>query len=219
MKAVVFDLDGTLLDTLQDLYESTNYALMEMGMPLRRLDEVRHFVGNGVRRLIERAVPEQTDEARLETCFAHFQRHYLRHCQDHTRLYPGIDHLLRTLHERGFLLAIVSNKLQAGVDELYEAYFRGVVDVAIGEREGVRRKPAPDMVHLALQELRIYACEAIYVGDSEVDLATARAASLPCTSVLWGFRTREELLRAGATWLVETPGELLDELLVFGQNA
>lgn len=212
IRAIVFDLDGTLTDTLQDLCNSTNYALSQMGWPKRTLDEVRRFVGNGVRRLIEQAVPDGTSAEDFSCCFTHFQQHYLVHCQDYTCLYPGVADMLREVHVRGYRTAIVSNKLQAGVDELYQTYFKDVIDVTIGEREGIRRKPAPDMVALALRELEVESSEAIYVGDSEVDVQTARNAGLPCISVLWGFRDREQLVEAGATTFIQHPSELLPVL-------
>ena len=211
-KAIIFDLDGTLTDTLRDLYDSVNYALRKMGFPERTMDEVRNFVGNGIHRLIERAVPKDTSEEVLEMCFAHFREHYVVHCQDHTCLYPGIDTLLKELHERGIKLAIVSNKLQAGVDELYATYFQNTVNIAIGEQEGLRRKPSPDMIEFVLKKLGINKEEALYVGDSEVDIATANNAGLPCISVLWGFRHREELTKAGATSFISHPHELLELL-------
>ena len=208
-KGIIFDLDGTLTYTLQDLCDSTNYALREMGWPERTLDEVRQFVGNGVRRLVERAAPKYVTNDMLEECFSIFQRHYLVHCQDHTCLYPGVKDMLRDVHERGFRTAIVSNKLQAGVDELYKAFFKDVIDVAIGEREGIRRKPAPDMVETALSQLGLPRNEVVYVGDSEVDIATALNAQLPCISVLWGFRDKAQLEEAGATTFLSHPRELL----------
>ena len=209
IRTVVFDLDGTLTDTLQDLCNSVNYALRRMGWKERTLSEIRQFVGNGVRRLIERSVPNGISSDDFERCFAVFQEYYLEHCQDTTCLYEGVAEMLREVHAAGYKTAIVSNKLQAGVDELYENFFRGVVDVAIGERNGISRKPAPDMVELALRELRADKCEAVYVGDSEVDVQTARNAGIPCISVLWGFRDREQLVESGATVFIKHPRELL----------
>jgi phosphoglycolate phosphatase len=210
-KTLVFDLDGTLLDTLQDLCTSTNYALRECGYPERSLDEVRMFVGNGVSKLIERAMPPEA-AGRPDAfghCFSVFKQHYVEHCQDNTGLYNGISDLLTDLHERGYRMAIVSNKLQAGVTELYDAWFKDTVAVAIGESPEVQRKPAPDMVKKALTEMGADAEDAIYVGDSDVDLQTAENAGLPCISVLWGFRSREFLLQHGAKVLVQKPAEIL----------
>lgn len=214
----VFDLDGTLLDTLQDLYLSTNYALEQCGYPQRTLDEVRQFVGNGVGMLIHRAitVPHgKSDEARsvspdeLEHCLSIFKQHYVEHCQDNTKLYDGIRELLTALREKGYKLAIVSNKLQSGVTELCDLWFKDIVEVAIGESEGIERKPAPDMVNEALRQLSSTPEEAFYVGDSEVDIQTAKAAGIPCISVLWGFRSREYLTSNGARILADKPETIL----------
>lgn len=208
-KAIIFDLDGTLTDTLEDLFLSTNYALRSCDLPERSLDEIRRFVGNGVRKLIERAVPEGTETRMSERCFETFRTHYVVHCQDHTCLYPGIASLLTSLHAKGYLMAVVSNKIQASVTELAHTFFQGVIDVAIGEQTGIPRKPAPDMVQAALAQLGATASEAIYVGDSEVDLLTAANAGLPCISVLWGFRSRDFLLAHGASTLAESPQDIL----------
>ena len=210
MNYVIFDLAGTLTDTLQDLCNSVNHALREMGWPVRTLAEVRSFVGNGVRRLVERAVPPTAQTEDRERCFACFQRHYLEHCQDNTRLYPGIADMLCELRDRGVRMAIVSNKLQAGVDELCQRFFPGLVDVAVGQREAVPLKPAPDMVRLAMREIGATPESTLYVGDSEVDVMTARNAGLPLVAVLWGFRDREQLVKAGAATFVTHPRELLD---------
>ncbi|MBQ0049884.1 MAG: HAD-IIIA family hydrolase [Bacteroidales bacterium] len=208
-KAIIFDLDGTLTDTLRDLCESTNYALRHMEWPERTMDEVRQFVGNGVRRLMEQAVPSDCEEWEFDECFRVFQDYYIDHCQDHTDLYPGIAELLAELKRRGYRMAIVSNKMQPGVDELRDAFFKDTISVTIGERPGLRRKPFPDMVEMALKALDVDASEAIYVGDSEVDMATARNAGLPCISVLWGFRDRDYLREIGAFRMIESPEELI----------
>ena len=209
VRAIVFDLDGTLLDTLEDLANAANWALRRNGMPERSLAEIRQFVGNGVRRLIERAVPEGTDEALFERTFDDFKRYYVNHCQERTCLYDGIPELLCVLKERGYRLAIVSNKLQAGVDELYERYFRDTVEVALGEQPQWQRKPAPDMVLEAMKRLGVTADEAIYIGDSDVDMATARNSGLSCISVLWGFRDRDFLVAHGATCFAQRPADVL----------
>lgn len=216
---VVFDLDGTLLDTLQDLQQSTNFALRTCGYPERTIDEVRNFVGNGVKLLIQRAMPEEItskvdEEANraFEECFAVFKQHYIEHCQDSTRLYPGIEELLSTLRAAGYHLAIVSNKLQDGVTELYEKWFKNTVEIAIGENPGVQRKPAPDMVNKALAEMGVDKEDAIYVGDSDVDLKTAENSEVPCISVSWGFRSADFLIQHGASIIVSNPSEILDIL-------
>lgn len=207
-RTLVFDLDGTLLNTLDDLAASTNYALRECGYAERSIDEVRQFVGNGVRRLIEKSVPEGTSTENIDKALQMFKEHYIEHCQEKTDLYPGIAEMLKELHSQGMRIAIVSNKLQAGVDELYSHYFKDYVEVAIGETEDVKRKPAPDMVNKALERLGASPEDAIYIGDSEVDVLTAKNASLPCISVLWGFRNRSTLQQNGACVFIEKPSEI-----------
>lgn len=210
---VIFDLDGTLLDTLQDLADSTNYALRVNGLPERTVEEVRTFVGNGVRLLMERAVPNGAEHPQFERIFNDFKVYYVRNCRNKTGLYPGVEALLHELRQKGFRMAIVSNKLQSGVTELWKAYFADTIELAVGERPELRRKPEPDMVNEALRCLGVSREEAVYVGDSEVDIATARAAQLPCLSVLWGFRDRELLVRHGATCLISRPEEIGEWLL------
>lgn len=206
---IIWDLDGTLMDTLQDLMLSTNHALKAYGMKERTYDEVRSFVGNGVRKLIERAVPDGESNPKFEEVFAEFKRYYMVHCKDNTGLYPGIAETLRTLKAQGKRMAIVSNKLQSGVTELHREWFADTIEVAVGERAGMARKPAPDMVELALSELGVNKENAVYIGDSDVDLATARNSGLPCISVLWGFRNRDFLEQHGATTFINKPEELL----------
>ena len=227
-RTFVFDLDGTLLDTLHDLAGSVNYALRTHGMPEHSLDDVRRFVGNGVRRLMERAVPEGAQNPQFDACFATFRQYYLEHSLDTTRPYDGIPELLRELKARGCRLAVVSNKMMAATQSLVTHFFPEV-DVAIGEHEaeGIRRKPAPDTVLEALRQLNQNHGDGshdrsetgdqencprdsvVYVGDSDVDIATARNSGIPCISVLWGFRDRDFLLRHGATTFVETPADIL----------
>lgn len=207
---IIWDMDGTLLDTLQDLCNSVNHALRVHNMPERTLAEIRTFVGNGVAKLVARAVPAGTPDDVTATVLATFKAHYMLHCQDNTCLYPGIADTLQALHAQGYRMAVVSNKLQAGVDELHKAWFSDTLEVAIGETPDVARKPAPDMVFRALKELGVPASSAVYVGDSEVDFATAQNAGLPCISVLWGFRDRDLLESVGATTFVERPEEILD---------
>lgn len=207
-QTVIFDLDGTLLNTLEDLTDATNYALREMHMPERTIDEVRAFVGNGVQKLMERAVPAGLKNPQFEETFAKFKEYYGVHCNDKTRPYEGILLLLRELKAEGHALAIVSNKLDSAVKELAEIYFEGIVPVAIGEWEGVAKKPAPDMVHKALEELGVSAETAVYVGDSEVDIMTAKNSGLPCIAVLWGFRDEKFLREHGAVNVARTPQEV-----------
>lgn len=209
---IIFDLDGTLMDTLKDLAISTNFALRTCGMPERTIDEVRRFVGNGVKRLIEQAVPQGTDQETFDRVFAQFKSHYVEHCQDNSDLYPGIRSMLTRLKSEGHKMAVVSNKLQSGVDELQKQYFRQWIDVAIGERPDIPRKPCPDMVNLAMKELGATTADSIYVGDSDVDLATARNSGLPCISVLWGFRDEAFLLSHGATTFANSPEDIVNKV-------
>lgn len=211
-KVYIFDLDGTLLDTLTDLAASTNYALREHGMPEHSVDDVRRFVGNGVRKLMERAVPDGADNPLFDEAFATFRQHYMEHALDTTRPYDGVPEMLATLKSRGCRIAVVSNKMMAATQELCQHFFPDTVEVAIGEHEaeGIRKKPAPDTVYAALSALGVTKDHAVYVGDSDVDIATARHAGLPCISVLWGFRDRDFLLQHGATTLVTIPGELCE---------
>lgn len=206
----IFDLDGTLLNTLKDLAASCNYALRVNGFPERTTDEVRRFVGNGVRLLMERAVPEGTDSARFEQTYHTFRCHYLAHGLDSTQPYAGILPMLATLKANGRKMAVVSNKFYAATQELCQHFFNRYIHVAIGEREDIRKKPAPDTVNEALRQLGSPRQGAVYIGDSDVDIMTARNSDMPCISVLWGFRDREFLLSHGATTLVETPEELLE---------
>ena len=215
-KAVIFDLDGTLLNTLQDLCNSTNAALAQYGYPERTLDEVRSFVGNGVKLLMLRAlgVDKPEDCPDFDQVFEAFRAHYVLHSNDCTCAYPGIPELLAKLKEAGAPMAIVSNKLDAAVKQLNDIYFKDYISVAIGENEaaGVKKKPAPDTVYAALRELGISAEDAVYVGDSEVDIATAKNVGIPCISVTWGFRDREWLLAHGAEQLFDTPEAVWEEL-------
>ncbi len=208
-KAVIFDLDGTLLDTLEDLKIAVNAALSFMNMPLCTLEQVRHYVGNGVRRLMQRAVPDGENNPRFEEAFAIFKDFYGEHCLDNTRPYPDVLFLLQELKERGVKTAIVSNKLDSAVRELDERFFKNYTTTAIGDREDLARKPDPDMVNAAIAVLGAKREKTIYVGDSEVDIQTAANAELPCVSVTWGFRDEAFLKKNGAKTLIQTPLELL----------
>ena len=205
----IFDLDGTLLSTLGDLAASCNYALRSCGMPERSLDEVRQFVGNGVKMLMIRAVPGGEENADFEKACATFREHYMHHNLDTTAPYPGIMDMLKRLSEGGAKLAVVSNKFYAATQELVAHFFGDYVKVAIGEREQIRKKPAPDTVIEALRQLGADANSAVYIGDSDVDIDTARAAGMPCISVLWGFRDKDFLIKHGAETLVESPEEII----------
>ena len=206
----IFDLDGTLLDTLQDLATSVNYALRQHAMPEHSLDDIRRFVGNGVRKLMERAVPEGAQNPQFEAAFSTFRQYYMQHSLDTTRPYDGIPEMLDELKRRGCRMAVVSNKMMAATQELIVHFFPQI-EVAIGEHEaeGIRKKPAPDTVHEALRQLGVTTKNAVYVGDSDVDIETAYNSGLPCISVLWGFRDQDFLLSHGATTLISRPEELL----------
>lgn len=210
-KVYIFDLDGTLLDTLGDLAASTNYALRTHGMPEHSIDDVRRFVGNGVRKLMERAIPGGAANPNFEATFATFRQYYMEHSLDTTKPYEGIPETLAELKRRGCRLAVVSNKMMAATQELCRYFFPDTIEVAIGENEsqGIRKKPAPDTVFAALRKLGVGNGDAVYVGDSDVDIQTAANAGLPCISVLWGFRDRDFLIQHGAKTFISAPSELL----------
>jgi len=205
----IFDLDGTLLDTLTDLAASCNYALLQHGMAQRTIDEVRMFVGNGVKKLMERAIPDGLANPQFDEVYQCFRQHYLKHGLDHTAPYPGVLPMLADLKRRNKKIAVVSNKFYRATEELCKHFFDRYVEVAIGEREGIKKKPAPDTVLEALAQLGVTGDNAVYIGDSDVDIATANNCQLPCISVLWGFRDKDFLLRSGATTLISAPEELL----------
>lgn len=209
---VIFDLDGTLLYTLEDLQASVNYALSQMGYHTRSLEDVRQFVGHGVHRLIECAVPEDTSKEHIEETFAIFCKHYSENCNNATRPYDGIMEVLEQLQQLGYKLAIVSNKMDSAVKDLNEIYFKHIIPVAIGATETVRKKPAPDTVLAALNELGATKEEAVYVGDSEVDIQTAQNTGIPCISCSWGFRHLDELEAAHASLIISSPSDLLTVL-------
>ena len=206
----IFDLDGTILNTLEDLADSTNYALKTCGYPERTMDEVRQFVGNGIRKLMERAVPEGTPVEEIDRVHETFTAHYKVHCADKTRPYDGIMELLQNLKKDGCKLAVVSNKADYGVQELCKQYFDGVFDFAVGEREGNRKNPAPDSVNEVLKTLGCSRDRAVYIGDSDVDIQTAANAQMDHIIVEWGFRDVPFLIAKGAKVLVEKPEEILE---------
>lgn len=208
-KTVIFDLDGTLLNTLDDLTTATNYALAQHQLAQRTKEEVRWFVGNGIRRLIERAVPSHTPAALQEEVYATFNTYYKAHCNDATKAYDGVPELLAKLRQQGCQTAIVSNKADYGVQELAKLYFANALDAACGERAGITKKPAPDMLLAVMQQLGADKAATIYVGDSDTDLDTARNAGIPCIGACWGFRGREFLKQHGATLLANAPAEVL----------
>lgn len=208
---VIFDLDGTLLYTLTDLTTAVNAAMHRFGWQERTYEEMRHFVGNGIRNLMDHAVPGGEKNPLFEEAFATFKEVYARVQTDTTGPYDGILEAVRTLQEHGIKMAIVSNKIDGAVQTLNDDFFH--MDIAIGEREGVARKPAPDSVFLAMKELSADPESTVYIGDSDVDLKTAKNSGLPCISALWGFRTREELESYGATCIADTPADMVREIL------
>ncbi|CDE99912.1 putative phosphoglycolate phosphatase bacterial [Clostridium sp. CAG:813] len=213
-KAVIFDLDGTLLNTLDDLADSTNYALSRFGYPTRTIEEVRQFVGNGVAKLIERAIPEGKNNPNFEKCLAIFKENYAQNMYNKTAPYNGIIEMLSNLKSKGIKIAVVSNKFDLAVKELCKKYFEGFIDFAAGENEaqGIKKKPAPDTVISVLNKFNFASEDAVYVGDSDVDIMTAKNSKMPCISVTWGFRDEKFLLENGATILINAPSEIYNHL-------
>ena len=205
----IFDLDGTILYTLVDLKNSMNFTLKKFGFPERTLDEVRRFVGNGIRNLIIRAAPKGTDEKTIDEMFEVFNEHYAVHCNDNTKSY---DELLKKLKEQKVKTAVVSNKADYAVQTLVKKYFDGLFDYAVGEKQGVRKKPCPDSVNEVLRVLDTPKEAAVYIGDSEVDVASAKNAQMDCIAVDWGFRDREVLINSGATLIVSDAAALYNEI-------
>lgn len=206
----IFDLDGTLLSTLEDLKNSCNFALSSFGLPERTLEEVRQFVGNGVELLMKRAVPNDTDDELFTKVFKTFKEHYLIHNLDTTKPYDGVLEMLDELNRAGKNIAVVSNKFYEATVELCRHFFGDRVRVAIGERADIRKKPASDTVDEAFKLLGVSRENAVYIGDSDVDLATARNSNLPCISVLWGFRDKDFLIEHGGNTFVTEPSQILD---------
>lgn len=213
-KTVIFDLDGTLLNTLDDLADSTNYALSKFGYPTRTIEEVRQFVGNGVAKLIERAIPDGKNNPNFEKCLSIFKENYAQNMYNKTAPYNGIIEMLSNLKSKGIKIAVVSNKFDLAVKELCKKYFEGFINFAAGENEaqGIKKKPAPDTVISVLNEFNFAPEDAVYVGDSDVDIMTAKNSKMPCISVTWGFRDEKFLLENGATILINAPSEIYNHL-------
>lgn len=210
-KAVLFDMDGTLLDTLADMAAAVNHILSVHGYPLRTVEEVRAFVGNGARKLMERALPPDVTGDAFEALLEEYRQRYEAHACVKTAPYPGVPAVLAALHRAGVRCAVVSNKPDGATRELAARFFPGLP--AFGQQDGIPAKPAPDMVYHALAELGVEASAAAYVGDSEVDVALARNAGLPLVAVSWGFRGREALEEAGAALVVDDAATLLENML------
>lgn len=212
-KMVIFDLDGTLLDTLDDLCNSVNYSLRTNNFPERSLAEVRTFVGNGIRLLIERSVPEGTSKELIDKTFECFKTYYAVHCNDKTKTYPGVMDMLKELKKNGYKIAVLSNKAQYAVTKLCDIYFNNLLDDAVGARKNVAKKPSPDALYICAENNNINLNNVIYVGDSDVDVATANNAGVRGIAVTWGFRSRELLIKCGAENLADNTDELLQILL------
>ena len=219
---IIFDLDGTLMNTLDDLHDSVSYALRQAGLAPNPKQDTRRYLGNGVRNLVNRSVEQAcptADEALKERVFETFRAYYVAHSMDKTAPYEGIPEMLKECKKMGFFTAIVSNKLDPAVKDLHKAFFADSIDVAIGETPTVKRKPAPDMVDEAIRQLSllhgrfIEKSECIYVGDSEVDLRTAKNSDLPCIAVSWGFRDKDYLVEQGAKNIIDRPNELFEHIL------
>ncbi len=212
MNTVIFDLDGTLLDTLEDLADAVNYAMRQFQLEEKTISQVRSFVGNGIRKLIERCVPEGDSREDFEEILQCFREYYAVHCQDKTRPYDGIMDVLETLKEKGYQMAIVSNKHHSAVEDLKNIFFAEYISVAIGQSDNLRPKPAPDTVDLALEQLGCHRKDAIYVGDSDVDKATADNSGMDCIAVTWGFRDRELLEQLKPAVIVDEPHQIVEYL-------
>jgi len=206
---LIFDLDGTLLNSLEDLADSVNAMLAWYDYPQRHIEDIKRFIGNGVNRLVELSLPGGLDNPGYDSCLRYFKEHYSKNMYNKTRPYDGIMTLLEELCKRDIKMAIVSNKFDIAVKKLNRDYFDNYFAVAIGESENIKRKPAPDLVYAALRELGSKPSESVYIGDSEVDVRTAKNAQIPCIGVTWGFRDRNLLAQEGADYIIDNPRELL----------
>ena len=206
----IFDLDGTLLDTLQDLADAVNYAMRQMNYPERTLDEVRRFIGNGMRKLIERSAPKNTDAEKIEKALEYFKAYYSRHLADFTKPYDGIENVIDTLKLQGKKLAVVSNKADEAAKAVVKEYFGDSLGIVVGQKDGIPAKPSPESVNCVIKTLNADRSECIYIGDSDVDVLTAHNAGLECIGVTWGNRCRQELADSGAEYIVESPSDILD---------
>lgn len=210
----IFDLDGTLLNTLGDLHSAVNFALRKFRFPERSLEEIRTFIGNGVVKLMERSTPEGTDPVTQLKCLDIFRKHYLGHMADTTAPYEGVTELLKSLRGEGIKIAVVSNKLHPAVEDLCESYFPGLIDKAIGVSVESERKPSPINVLKTLDIFGTDRYSAVYIGDSEVDVQTAHNAELKCIGVTWGFRSKDELVTAGADFIADNSSQIKEIILI-----
>ena len=211
-KLVIFDLDGTILDTLEDLAITMNHVLAENSMPVRSDDEIRLFTGNGIRHLVKNSAENGADESVIEKMFSDFNDYYRVHCYDHTKPYDGMAGCMEELRKNGVRVAVVSNKADYAVQGLCCRFFDGLYDFAVGEKKDVRRKPYPDSVLHVLEILAVRGEDAVYIGDSEVDIKTAENAGIDEIAVNWGFRSEEYLREQGACLIAHTPQELMELL-------
>lgn len=216
----IFDLDGTLLNTLDDLMDSMNYILRQNNFPERTRDEIRKFVGNGVRKLVERAIPEEYkgDSTFIDKFYDCYSYYYKAHSDIKTAPYPGTLEMLDELINNGIEIAIVSNKIDSAVKSLSTKYFGDRIKAIIGEKPSIRHKPEPDMVLMAMEELGATKENSVYIGDSEVDIQTAVNVGIPCISVLWGFRDRKFLEQSGGSIFVDSMKNLTEKLINFSKT-
>ena len=212
-EAVIFDLDGTLTDTLGDLKNSVNFAMRQFGFPERTLDEVRSFVGNGVRRLICLSVPENTDEETAERCLSVFKEHYKNNSLVETKPYDGIISMLETLKNQGIKTAVVTNKMHEAAEEIVRIFFGNLIDITLGQVDGVAQKPQPDGIYRVLKKLGVSKEKAVYVGDSEVDCITAKNAGILCIGVTWGFRDESVLIENGADFIADSAEAIIGYIM------
>lgn len=212
-EAVIFDLDGTLTDTLEDLKNSVNFALAKLGFPERNHDEIRSFVGNGVKKLIYRSVPNGTAEETAEECLKIFKERYKNNSLVKTKPYDGIIPLLEELKKQQIKTAVVTNKMHEAAADIVHIFFDGLIEITVGQVDGVPQKPQPDGIYAALEKLGVSKEKAVYIGDSEVDCITAKNAGIPCIGVTWGFREKSVLLENGADYIADTPEEIIEYIM------
>ena len=209
-KLIVFDMDGTILNTIEDITLCVNYILEKYGMPIRTVEEVKFFVGNGLLKTLKRSVPDDCSDDMIERIYPEFTAYYKEHSNINTKPYEGIVEVIKELRRRGYKTAVVSNKRDEAVSSLCEIFYKDVFDISLGDKDGMKVKPAPDMVHYVLNELGVKNDEAVYIGDSDVDIMTAVNSEMDYISVSWGFRSREFLIEHGAGIIVDEPVKLLD---------
>ena len=212
-KLAIFDLDGTLLDTLRDLASAVNFALRKFSFPERTVDEVRSFIGNGVVKLMERSTPDGTDSDTQQRCLDTFRKYYLQHMADTTAPYAQVTDLLSDLRKNGIKIAVVSNKLHPAVEDLCESYFPGLIDKAVGVSVEEERKPSPINVIRTMELFEADTDSCIYIGDSEVDVQTAHNAGIRCIGVTWGFRDKECLMAHGCEFIADSTDQVKEIIL------